>query len=95
MSLEQPNVDEVQMKKIFDFILKLANDTSMPDQQIIEGIVTNLHKLAPSSHFPDMIDVLSPSRFHSETKLLTESQKARLEVALNQGVELMLMKGKP
>ena len=86
-SIDQIKFDETKAQEDFNFILKLANDIDLPDEQIIEGIVANLKKVEPSRNLPNMIDVLSPASYHSETKLMTEKQKARLDKALTQWQE--------
>ena len=86
MSHELPTPDpldrEAELRE-FNFILKLAGDVSLPDSEIISGIVTTLKKLQPQSSFPDMLDILDPGTFHSETKLMTDAQKERLNLAID------------
>lgn len=82
-NLTEPKIfDESRADSTFDFILKLANDKEKPDEEIIEAIVENLKKIEQSRNLPNMIDRLAPAAHNSETKLMTEGQKVRLDKAL-------------
>ena len=77
-------VSPEEERSVLEFVMKLAEDEELPDEEIIEGIVANLRRIQASSSLPDILDRLDPGRFHPETKVLTDTQKARLNTALDQ-----------
>ena len=70
--------------KVREFILRLAADTSRGDKEIVGAIADQLEGIEQNRFFPEIVDNISPERYHSETKILSKKEKYRLHQALEE-----------
>ncbi|MEI8337938.1 MAG: hypothetical protein WCF92_02200 [bacterium] len=64
------------------FVLKLAQAENISDEEAVEGIETTIKKTIEETGRPEFIDRIDPGTFHSETKLISDKAKNRLNIAL-------------
>lgn len=65
------------------FALKLAQAENISDEEAVTAIAETIEKTMKSTGRPEFMERLDPGAFHSETKLISEKAKERLEKALN------------
>ena len=75
-------LSEKDLKVLMDHTFKICGDTTFPEDQIIQGIVNDLHLMKNSDHFAQAFDIIDPDQNHSETKQLSEIGKERIRKAI-------------
>lgn len=80
-----PEIREpVDSESINQFILKLAEDNNLNENDAVISIVKQIRLLESNPDFPSILTALDPDQYHSQTKLLSKAGQQRLRGALNQ-----------
>ncbi len=68
-----------------EFTLRLANapiTAEMSDSEAVDAIYNQFKRAEAEKYFPEFFHMIDPDNFCSETKLLDDSAKQRLRVAV-------------
>lgn len=74
--------------RVIEFILKLASDPATSEPLVrkrhVLAIVDQLEGMSNHDFFPEILNIVDPSQFYSQTKLLPDYAKGILSQALDE-----------